>query len=103
MTEFPAPNPDWLAYCQLVQQLALGTVRRNTFSQWEMTLLLDFQMLPVRKSSRPEFLKRYLKAVHRELSVGAVTPPRLFSFYENESRSRATKAAAEVEALPRAS
>jgi hypothetical protein len=96
VTEIPVQNSDWLSFCQLVQQLIAGNVRRNTFSQWEMELLLDLEMAPIRKASRPEILRRYLKAVQRQLAAEASAPPRFSSFFEDEIRARAL-------ALPRAS
>ena len=81
-----------------------GTVRRNVFTQWEMKLLLDLQMVRIRKASRPEFLKRYLKAVEQQLAAGAAFPLRFSSFFESDPRARRSMhPVAQRVTLPRAS
>lgn len=104
MTQLPVPNPDWAAFCQLVQQLIAGNVKRNTFTQWEMDLLLDLQMTRIRKSSRPEILRRYLKSVQLQTAAGDSAPRRFSQFFEDEIRGRKTEnAPGDAIALPRAS
>lgn len=88
VTELPVQNPEWASFCQLVQQLIAGNVRRNVFTQREMGLLLDLEMSYMRKSSRPEMLRRYLKAVQRQHATGALEPLRFSCFFENETQSR---------------
>ncbi len=74
---------------QLVQDIIGGSARRHTFTQWELELLLDLQLCRVRKSARPEVLRRYLKAVHQHYAKGAMGPLRLSAFLEAENaRSR---------------
>ena len=104
MTELPVQNSEWAPFCQLVQQLIAGNVRRNIFTQWEMNLLLDVQMIYVRKSSRTEMLRRYLKIVQRQHASGAPEPLRFSLFCEQEMRSRkASHVMAPEIVLPRAS
>jgi hypothetical protein len=99
-----AQNADWSSYCQLVQQLIAGTVRRNVFTQWEMKLLLDLQTARIRKASRPEILKRYLKAVEQQWASGAAVPLQFSGFFESDPRARRAAApAAHRMVLPRAS
>ncbi|HEX4168805.1 MAG TPA: hypothetical protein VHZ55_25355 [Bryobacteraceae bacterium] len=103
MTELPVTNPDWTSFCQLVQQLAAGNVRRYTFTKWEIDLLLDLQMARMRRSSRPDALRRYLKAIHRQMASGGASAPLRFArFWENETQPRISPAEP-VAALPRAS
>jgi len=97
------PKPNWPSYCQLVQQLISGTVRRNTFTQWEMKLLLDVQMIRMRKSSRSEMLRRYLRVIERQVVTGSAAPLRFAHFVEDESRSRKPISAEPALSLPRAS
>jgi hypothetical protein len=68
-----------------------GSVRRNMFTQWELDLLLDLQMARLRKSSRTDALRRYLRVVQTAQVNGAGEPPR-FSIFMQESAPR--KAAA---------
>ncbi|HLH02833.1 MAG TPA: hypothetical protein VKX25_08685 [Bryobacteraceae bacterium] len=95
---------DWAAYCQLVQQLIGGPVRRNVFTPWEMRLLLDLQMTRMRKSSRPEVLRRYLRTVEQQAASGAAAPMRFSEFFESDPRSRrAVQPSVHRVSLPRAS
>lgn len=74
---------------QLVQELIAGTVRRSTFTQWELELLLDLQNCRVRKASRPDMLRRYLRAVQlQHVKYPAATPLRLATFLGWEAKRR---------------
>jgi hypothetical protein len=104
VTELPVQNPEWTSFCQLLQQLIAGNVRRNVFTQREMDLLLDLEMTYMRKSSRPEMLRRYLKAVQRQHATGASEPLRFSSFLESETQARKPSNVTEPGiVLPRAS
>ena len=95
---------DWSSYSQLIQQLITGAVRRNVFSQWEMRLLLDLQNARIRKTSRPEVLRRYLKAVEQQHNSGAAAPLQFSSFFESDPRARrSTQPIVHRVTLPRAS
>jgi sugar diacid utilization regulator len=94
----------WTSYCQLVQQLAMGSVRRNTFTKLEMELLLDFQMARIRTSSRAETLRRYLRALQQQLAQGEPIPQRFSRFIEREIEQRKmAEALAQTRRLARAS
>ena len=100
MVESKIERSELTSINQLIQEIIGGSVRRHTFSQWELELLLDLQMCPVRKSARPELLRRYLKAVQQHYSDGAMDPLRLSSFLDRENlRSRSTPVAKQPEAL----
>ena len=77
------------SYCQLVQELILGTVRRHTFTQTELELLFDLQTCKIRKSSKPEALRRYLRAVHQQSACGP-SILRLSTFLDREVAARLT-------------
>ena len=77
------------SFNQLVQELIAGTVRRNTFTQWELELLLDLQTCKIRKASRADLLRRYLKAVQQEFAAKGSAPLRLSVFVERENQQRA--------------
>lgn len=74
---------------RLLKELLTGEIKRNSFLPWEVDLLLDIQACPVRNSLRRQLLRRYQKAVNRELERGASTPYK-FSEYirRNGARSR---------------
>ena len=63
-------------------------MRRHTFNQWELELLLDLQNCKARKSARAELLRRYLKAVQLQLSEDGSTLLRLSTFLEREAQRR---------------
>ena len=89
MTETKSERSELTSLNQLVHEIIGGAVRRHTFTQWELELLLDLQTCRIRKSSRPEVLRRYLKAVQQHFADGALDPLRLSTFLEQENqRSR---------------
>ncbi len=100
MTDSRLERSDWTSFNQLLHELIGGAIRRHTFTQWELELLLDLQMSRIRKSSRPEVLRRYLRAVQQHFAQGATVPLRLSVFLEAENQQRAgaseTAQAAEV-------
>jgi hypothetical protein len=66
-----------------------GSVRRHPFTQWELDLLLDSQVAPLRKSLRTDALKRYQKAVLQEQAAGSGIPMRFRDFLGQEVKRRA--------------
>ena len=86
MNEIRTDRPELSSLNQLVHEIIGGGVRRNTFTQWELELLLDLQTCRIRKGARPEVLRRYLKAVQRHFADGALDPLRLTTFLELEEQ-----------------
>src|SRR3954470_23490227 len=62
------PRFTFVSFSQLVQELISGTVRRHTFTQSELELLLDLQNSRIRKSSKPDVLRRYLRAAQAQFA-----------------------------------
>lgn len=85
---------EWTSFLQLVQELIAGVIRRHTFTQWELELLLDLQTSRIRKSSRPDVLRRYLKTVQQQNGQGALIPVRLSNFLAAEVAQREAQVAA---------
>jgi hypothetical protein len=83
-----------VSFNQLVQELISGTVQRHVFTQWELELLLDLQICPIRKCSRPDVLRRYLKAVQLHFTEDASSLLRLSAFVEQEGSRRTSVQAA---------
>jgi hypothetical protein len=77
-----ASSSEWTSFTQLVQELVSGVVRRNQFTQWELDLLLDLQISRLRKSSRADALRRYLRVVQQAQINGASEPPKFLKFVE---------------------
>lgn len=95
MADTKAERSDLASLNRFVQEIIGGSVRRHTFAQWELELLLDLQLCRVRKSARSELLRRYLKAVQLHFSSGGMAPLRLSDFLDHENqRSRAVPEAA---------
>lgn len=75
------------SFNQLVQELINGAVRRHTFTQSELELLFDLQTSRLRKSSKPEALRRYLRAVQQH-SITESSILRFSTFLERETAAR---------------
>ncbi len=72
---------------RLVQDLLRGTMKRNTFRPWEIELLLDIDACDLNGSNRRETLRRYQRAVIRQMEGGGSTPMLLSEYLVNR-RSR---------------
>lgn len=88
MAENERNQEEMTALHQLVRDIIGGAVRRNTFTQWELELLLDLQTCQIRKGSRPELLRRYVRAVQQHFAQGAMAPLRLAAFLDQENQRR---------------
>lgn len=93
MAEIKKQQTEMTALHQLVQDIIGGSMRRNTFSQWELELLLDLQTCGIRKGSRSETLRRYLRAVQQHYAQGARGPLRLSTFLDRENGKSRVNAA----------
>lgn len=83
------PRFTFVSFSQLVQELIGGTVRRHTFTQSELELLLDLQNSRIRKSSKPDVLRRYLRAAQLQLAQqGSLL--RFSKFMERENPQKPT-------------
>jgi hypothetical protein len=82
----------WQSYFYLIQELIDGSMQRHTFSAWELDLMLDLEVSRLRKSSRPDILRRYFRFVQAE-STHAPQPTRFSAFLEAETLHRRAKAA----------
>jgi len=89
-----ATQPDWTSFTQLIQELMGGSVRRNLFTQWELDLMFDLQLAKLRKSTRADALRRYLRVVQHAHTQGAGEPPRFSAFLEETSSRKAAASGA---------
>jgi hypothetical protein len=81
MVEDAASPEEILAqFNRLIRELSRGQINRNTFRPWEVRLLLDFEACHLRESAREKTLRRYQKAVQRQLEQGAAAPMLLSEF-----------------------
>ena len=81
MNEVPPDPEETLAqFNRLLRELLRGQINRNTFRPWEVELLLDIESCNLRDSSRESVLRRYQKAVQRQLLRGVTPPMKLSEF-----------------------
>ncbi len=82
--DYSLPDSDAVLarFNRLVQELLRGTMHRNTFRPWEIELLLDIESCDLRESSKRETLRRYQKAVQRQMEKGGRLPLRLSEYLE---------------------
>jgi len=76
---------------RLMQDVIKGDWRRNSFTAWEMALLLDIQACAEEIATRRELLPRYQKAVQRQLSRRREMPMTLSSYVESLRVRQATR------------
>jgi hypothetical protein len=95
----PIPDSDAILaqFNRLIQELLRGNMHRNTFRPWEIELLLDIESCNLKEVAKRETLKRYQKAVQRQMEKGAPVPLKLSEYMENLKAKRATQSSAEME------
>ena len=81
MSEGPTdPEEALVQFNRLLRELLRGQMNRNTFRPWEVELLLDIESCQLREASRESTLRRYQKAVQRQLLRGVTPPMKLSEF-----------------------
>jgi hypothetical protein len=70
---------------RLIRELLRGKINRNTFRPWEVELLLDIENCHVKDHLKDSVLRRYQKAVQRQLERGATSPMKLSEFLRRKS------------------
>ncbi len=65
---------------RLVYELLRGKLKRNCFQRWEVDLLLDIESCDMGPGAKRQALKRYQRAVSRQLEKGAHTPFKLSEY-----------------------
>ena len=73
---------------RLIQELLRGAMNRNTFRPWEIELLLDIESCSLKDGSKRELLRRYQKAVIRQMDKGANMPMKLSEFLDLQKAKR---------------
>jgi len=67
---------------RLIAELVRGAIARNLFQPWEVDLLLDIEGCSLDPRKRVEILRRYEKAVTRQLETGPGPPMRLSEYLQ---------------------
>jgi hypothetical protein len=83
--EAPSPEVVLGQFNRLIRELLRGRITRNTFRPWEVELLLDIENCHVKDHLKDSILRRYQKAVQRQLERGATTPMKLSEFLGRKS------------------
>ncbi len=85
-----APDSEAILYRfnRLIQELLHGSVKRNCFHRWEIDLLLDIDECNLARARRRETLRRYQRAVQRQLLNGAARPLRLSEYLASRKARR---------------
>ncbi len=65
---------------QLIDDLIAGKLQRSKFDKWEIDILLDVDACKSDASTLHKLLRRYRRAVWRQLANGATVPMRLSEF-----------------------
>ena len=81
---------------RLIQELLRGSINRNTFKPWEIDILLDMEACSLKDGSKRELLRRYQKAVIRQMDKGADTPMKLSEFLDLQKAKRGETDAQEL-------
>lgn len=67
---------------RLIQELLRGNIARNTFRPWEIELLLDIETCQLKDGQKRETMRRYQRAVQRQMEKGATAPMKLSEYLE---------------------
>ena len=75
---------------RLVSELMRGSLVRNSFQPWEVTLLLDMESCELESKQRRETLRQYQRAVEKQLETGPGPPMKLSEFLQLKMTRRPT-------------
>ena len=75
---------------RLIQDILRGSLVRNTFRPWEIELLLDFETCEIKDGQKRETMRRYQRAVQRQMEKGAKVPMKLSEYLESNRLKRET-------------
>ncbi|MFN3326083.1 MAG: hypothetical protein ACK5AZ_21500 [Bryobacteraceae bacterium] len=88
----PLDDPEIILsqFNRLINELLRGTINRNTFRAWEIELLLDIETCQLRDSGKRTVLRRYQKAVQRQMEKGAPAPIKLSEYLDSHRKRQET-------------
>lgn len=81
MSEQPGSNTVLTRFNRLIEEVASGEMRRRSFRLWEADILLDIMRCNGNGMSMPQVLRRYQKAVQRQMLTGSSLQPMKLSQY----------------------
>lgn len=80
MDELPDSERILSRFNRLMHDLLRARPGRTCFERWEVELMLDLQACELPRARRKEMLRRYQKAVERQLERGPGPPLKLSEF-----------------------
>ena len=69
-----------LRFNRLIRGVLSGRIHRTTFQPWEIELLLDIEGCQITKRACEGVLRRYQRAVQRQIEKGVTVPMKLSEF-----------------------
>jgi hypothetical protein len=66
-------------------------MHRTTFRPWEVEILLDIESCGLRDAARRETLRRYQRAVQRQMEKGGGSPLKLSEYLESVRAKRTAR------------
>lgn len=75
-------------FVRLINELVRGFIPRHTFQPWEVAILLDLETHQLTPKARVDTLRRYQKAVEKQLEDGPGPPMTLSEFLQLSSTRR---------------
>jgi hypothetical protein len=76
---------------RLIQEVLRGNMHRTTFRPWEVEILLDIESCGLRDAARRETLRRYQRAVQRQMEKGGGSPLKLSEYLESVRAKRTAR------------
>ncbi|HLH19684.1 MAG TPA: hypothetical protein VKX45_20850 [Bryobacteraceae bacterium] len=73
---------------RLITEILQGGTRRTAFQSWEVEILLDIHACRLEEPQKQRVLRRYLRAVRRQIERGPGPPMKLSEFLQMESTRR---------------
>ena len=74
------PDEVLFRFNRLIRGSLSGRFARTTFQPWEIELLLDIEGCHITKRAWEGVLRRYLRAIQRQIEKGATAPMKLSEF-----------------------
>ena len=71
---------------RLIGEVLRGQTARNSFTAWEVEILLDFEACELEPRRRADIIKQYQRAVEKQLEMGPGPPMKLSHFLVLRSR-----------------
>ena len=87
--DLEAREIDLNRFKRLMGELLRGQISRNSFTPWEVDILIDFDACDIQPRRRTEILCQYQRAVERQFEAGSGPPMRLSQFLIERARRSA--------------